>query len=326
MPLLVAVLSSCMSEKQEPRPQQAAVGEPIASITTHTARYDPLTPTKKHFLISNETRHDLFFESIHERGGGYFGVGSEQNYTLLATANATHAYLVDIDAQVLEYHRLLATLVRTSRTPEQLLTRFSAGAAPETIKLIDAAEQGPDRGTFTRQVGLYDSIRTDIEVHLRSVATRSHPTWLSSPVLYQRVRSLFLKGRIQILPGDLQGRATLQTIAEEAQRRGTPIRTLYLSNAEEYVDKRALFVANLRALQHPSGGLVLRTLYREDWEAADGLWSYQVHTLEDLVMCLSNEPTSPWHRVLDGAVGEGCVLEHLPGRSLTSIGVAPQAP
>ena len=39
-----------------------------------------------HFLKSNERRHDLFFSALRGIGGGYLGVGADQNFTLAAIA------------------------------------------------------------------------------------------------------------------------------------------------------------------------------------------------------------------------------------------------
>ena len=39
---------------------------------------------RHHYLWSNERRHDLFFADIAELGGGYLGVGGDQNYTIAA--------------------------------------------------------------------------------------------------------------------------------------------------------------------------------------------------------------------------------------------------
>src|SRR5438105_2041756 len=61
---------------------------------------------RSHFLWSNEQRHDLFFDRIRGLGGGYLGVGADQNYTLAAVAAAEMVWLIDLDPAVVLLHRL----------------------------------------------------------------------------------------------------------------------------------------------------------------------------------------------------------------------------
>ena len=55
-----------------------------------------------HFLRSNERRHDVFFPALRQLGGGYIGVGADQNYTLAAVARAELLWLIDIDGDVVQ--------------------------------------------------------------------------------------------------------------------------------------------------------------------------------------------------------------------------------
>src|SRR5579872_4283882 len=77
-----------------------------------------------HFLQSNERRHDLFFPVVQGRGGAYLGVGADQNYTLAATAQARLVFLIDIDSEVTELHRLYQALVPAANTPAELCALF----------------------------------------------------------------------------------------------------------------------------------------------------------------------------------------------------------
>lgn len=69
-----------------------------------------VTPLE-HFTVRNEYRHALWFPFMHELGGVHVGVASDQNSTLLAAARSEFAFLVGIDRQVVDLHRIYATLI-----------------------------------------------------------------------------------------------------------------------------------------------------------------------------------------------------------------------
>ncbi len=278
-------------------------------------RYDPLEPTDRHFLIGNEFRHDLFYMYIRDRGGAYIGIGSEQNYSLIAAAQAEQAYIMDIDGRVLELHRLFALLVVASGTPAEFIGRFSEHAAGDTEALLAREHDVAERIKFFR------SVRRDMHRHLHAVAKRNYPTWLSEQHMYQHVRGLFSAQRITIVPGNLQGVTTIGAIARDARERGIPVRTIYLSNAEDSLTHHARFFANLRTLAGVSETIILRTLYREDWQAADGLWSYQAQTLRDLAARMSKQTDISVREMSDTALAEGQLIMVRPDGALTTIGI-----
>ena len=45
------------------------------------AHDEPAHTVRRHYLWSNERRHDLFFPLLHGLGGAYMGVGGDQNHT-----------------------------------------------------------------------------------------------------------------------------------------------------------------------------------------------------------------------------------------------------
>ena len=57
---------------------------------------EQVPPPRAHFLVGNETRHDLFAPVITGRGGAYLGVGGDQNYTLVAVSRASLVFLATL--------------------------------------------------------------------------------------------------------------------------------------------------------------------------------------------------------------------------------------
>lgn len=228
---------------------------------------EPLPDAAAHYLVGNESRHDLFAAAIADRGGAYLGVGGDQNYTLIAVAGAELAFLLDRDPAIAALHRELGRRIVAALDPEALLRGLSDPADPPPAAL---ARSWPA-----------------LVVHLRRVAARARDgrptTWLSDPVLYARLRERWRSGAIHVVVGDLAGDVAMPTIAAAAASRGRAFAVVYLSNAEEAIAEPARLAANLRALPRSGGAVLLRTSGRPDVPAADGLWSYEVAPLAAVV-------------------------------------------
>src|SRR5689334_7257886 len=71
-------------------PGRAAAQASLAPLGESDSQLLQALPEEKpynvriHFLRSNERRHDVFFPALRHLGGGYIGVGADQNYTLAA--------------------------------------------------------------------------------------------------------------------------------------------------------------------------------------------------------------------------------------------------
>jgi hypothetical protein len=104
-------------------------------------------------MWSNERKHDIYFEDFKGLGGGYLGVGGDQNYTMAAAAGSQVLWLVDIDLEVVKLHKLYSALLRATDTPQAFVALFERKGVP----LVDAALAAPgapnmtnatDTGTF----------------------------------------------------------------------------------------------------------------------------------------------------------------------------------
>ncbi|MDQ3031835.1 MAG: hypothetical protein M3Y87_05410 [Myxococcota bacterium] len=263
-------------------PSELLAGEVLRAAT---AIPDERTPeADEHYPTSNEWRHDLWFPHVRDLGGAFVGVGSDQCYTLAAVQDARMVWLVDFDPLVPAVHRMYEELVALSPTPEALVARFSPERADETRALLEerlAAD--PIRARVLR---IFDLQRQRWPRYLSRVSRLSRdgaPTsWLSDPVLYARVRTLFASGRIVARIGDLTGEQTLRAIGAAARALGVPVRVLYTSNAEQFFPYGEAFVANLRALPRDQRSVVLRTFRDPDATYPPGdRWHYVVHAWAD---------------------------------------------
>jgi hypothetical protein len=227
---------------------------------------EPLPDAAAHYLVGNESRHDVFAAAIADRGGAYLGVGGDQNYTLIAAAGCELAFLLDRDPAIAALHRELGRRIVAAPDAGALLRGLSDPADPPPAAL---ARSWPA-----------------LVVHLHRVAARRHDgrptTWLSDPVLYARLRDRWRRGAILIVVGDLAGDLAMPTIAAAAASRGRAFVVVYLSNAEEGLTEPERLAANLRALPRADGAVLLHTSSRPDVPAIDGLWSYEVAPLAEI--------------------------------------------
>jgi len=249
---------------------------PAQGLQTHQARAifaaspgERLVPTgwdSGDTTISNEARLELFRKIALDRGGGYVGVGSTQNFVLAAWANADWVWLMDFTRIVVDANRVHIAFLRASPTAKAFLRLWQPAHKAEGVRILR------ERYGYAKGPGL-TKIEHAYVTAAKFVSRRfgqlvgwakqyRFDTWLTDKKLYGRIRSLALRGRIRALQGDLNGPHTLCGIGEAAKRMGVIIRILYPSNAEEYTDFRPYkwtFRRNVRNLPADDRSLVLRT-------------------------------------------------------------------
>ena len=240
-------------------------------------------PLPNHYVKSNERRHDTWFPYVDGRGGAFVGVGPDQCYTVAAAQGAELMFLLDIDHMVVDVHNNYQVLIEASETPEQLHERFNASEQDASLALLEEAYADADAKTRRLRLQTYRASRETIYRHLKHVIERhqgdARTSWLSNPDYYKHIRTLFQNDRVRIMDGDLTGPDTMISVGVAATKLGTPIRVLYLSNAEEYYKYTTQYQANIAGLPGDETSVVLRTIYNKEWEHADSLWNYQVQPL-----------------------------------------------
>lgn len=287
---------------------------------------DAPIPVDIHYVQSNETRHDLYFEYIRDKGGAYIGVGSDMNFTMMAVMKAEYAFLLDIDYRVVDLQRMYEVLVQAHDQPRALVDAWHASHEAETRKLLADAFAAEGEKAQTRILRGFATARETVYRHLERVIARKQKgepvSWLSDPELYAHVRAMYQTGRVRMMPGNLAGNHSLRTVGAVCKSLGVTVRTLYMSNAEEYFKYTDDFVANIESLPADPDSRVLRTIYNKKWVHAD-LWAYQVQPLQDFQTRLGdnnkNRSRNPMLRYadLEGALvkdtgREGLTLVALP--------------
>ncbi len=292
----------------------------------------PWIVTRKHYVVSNEARHDLFFPYIENKGGIYVGVASDPNYTLIAVAKPEFAFLLDIDRQVIDMHAIYRVFLAASEDPETLVQRFSKRELKNSLALLEEGLAQEDEKTQRRIRDLFVEVHEIVHENLRKVAKRERDgkgtSWLSNPEYYGYVRRMFEVGRIRVMPGNLLGAKTMASIAAAARELKLPVRVFYPSNAEDYFGYGDGYRNNVRALPIDESSVVIRTIatnplhseYGRTLPKADHRWHYQVQPIANLQAWLERENS---HRnfMLKAATRDGTMSHETGHKGLSVVGM-----
>lgn len=275
---------------------------------------------RRHYLWSNERRHDLFFPSLAGLGGAYMGVGGDQNYTLAAAASADVLWLIDLDQAVVYLHRLYAALLPVALTPAELVALFDKRHRAEVHAAVATAYPEAEEQRAVLQI--YHAYRDLLHGHLQNELHRSHSargTWLSDARKYQHMQRLARAGRIISRLGDLTGPTTLHEIADTARRASVPIHVIYLSNAESWFSYGPAFRSNLSGLPFDDRSVILRTIKSAVLPYPSGdIWHYTLQRAQHFAEGLAR----PAYRSIDVAMADA-VPHKIPGVSLIGFPLKP---
>ncbi|MFH2008354.1 MAG: hypothetical protein ABI333_17345 [bacterium] len=229
------------------------------------------------YLRSNETELQLFGPYINDLGGGYLGVGADQNYTLAAMAQSSHVWLMDYDPWVVRLHNIYRALILETDTPGGFVKLWPQR---NQVQALIAKYYGAYPAKLKELLWIYKRYRTFLKPYLRWSLKRKRKgvgvTWLSNETLYKRVRTMWQEGRFQPLAGDLHGANVFQGICAAAQRLGIKIRIVYLSNAEMYLPYSKSFLANMKAVPWDAKTQLVRTVRGDKYPMKSDRWHYNV--------------------------------------------------
>lgn len=221
------------------------------------------------YIVTNEHRHFLLAPYIKNLGGGYLGVAAEANYSMIAHARSRVAWLFDFDMNIVRLHKLIGGLVKQSRTAEEFVQRFHPSYSRESLGIL-AKEyaKDPDRAGIE---SVYSRFRHRLYQHYSRLQLPDERYgefgWLRNPNAYKHIRTMYLQGRIVIVPGDMLKDLTMNSIASAARETGVPIRVYYPSDAESHYRFNENYKSNVRALPFDEASVVIRTIWQDYYSA-----------------------------------------------------------
>jgi hypothetical protein len=261
-----------------------------------------------HYIKSNEPRQHLWRPFVENLGGGYVGVGIDQNYSFIAHAKSEWVWLFDYDPTVVRLHHVLRAIVLDSPTRADFVSHFEAANKDKTLALLSAtyaglAERAAYREIFgvsragllgyyghqmAGEIAIPDITRAptaDPETPERAAGVKigqdlPDPTygWLATEEAYQYIRTLYQQGRIKLLKGDMLANNTMQGIAAAAKALNVTVRVYYPSNAPECWPHTSQYKKNLLALPFDEQSVIIQSLsgVKAGFGKQKGYWHYNV--------------------------------------------------
>ncbi len=220
-----------------------------------------------HYVVGNEHHLYAFYEDVKDRGGAYVGVGTDQAYLFIGWQKPTFVWLVDYDPAVKVVHQISMAMFAAAATPKEFYGMWETENSKKAYDAIDAAfpdeEYARDLKAFFRKYRRLTHLR---HYRVRRAMQKAEvPSYLREQEQYDTIRNLVLAGRMRPMVVDLTDDEGMKGIAEAAMKLHVPIRTLYLSNAEEYWEIYPhQYRDNIMGLPLDEQSLLVRTkVYRE---------------------------------------------------------------
>ncbi|MDF3821343.1 hypothetical protein P3G55_15675 [Leptospira sp. 96542] len=220
--------------------------------------------TADHYLISNERRIELFHPYLKNLGGGYIGVGSDQNLTLLAWARSEYVWLMDFDVYVVRVNKMHLALLKHCENYVCFKDLWQPTNKEKTWEIIQKKYNTENdfkeyRKSFdlamNASYGVHSRL-SELEYMTQKFNFRS---FHNDPSDYNYLRDLALKDRIKTVKGDLKNNGTFRSIAKKTKEMNIAIRVVYTSNAEEYFRFPKEYRENILSIPTDEAGYFVRT-------------------------------------------------------------------
>jgi formylglycine-generating enzyme required for sulfatase activity len=233
------------------------------------------------YIKTNEPRQHVFRKYIENLGGGFTGVGIDQNYTLMAVQRAQWGWLFDYDPTVVRLHRALKAIILDSADRAAFLAHFDEKNKAQSLAAIDKTWADHPERAAVREV--YSVTRKNLAPYyakqLKGVPEDPTWGWLATEESFQFIRTLYQQDRIVIVKGDMLASQAMQGIAKAARELKVPMRVYYPSNAPEFWPHSKQYKENVIALPFDQDSVILQTLSGLApgfGEKKKGYWHYNV--------------------------------------------------
>jgi hypothetical protein len=213
-------------------------GEDIRGTWIEKLRYGGRSTTSCRdpfsYVTSNEPKRYLWAPYLRNVGGGYAGVGSDQNYDFVALAKSEWVWLYDYDPNVFRLHQMLKPLILSAENAEDFVALFTEKSISKAHKLIDG-HYNKETLTSKKLKAFYSGYRNKLYNHYKKSLKRKTKYedfgWLAVPSNYAYIRLLHSQDRIIPVAGDMLAQNGLRSIGETATKMKVPLRIYYTSNA-----------------------------------------------------------------------------------------------
>lgn len=271
-----------------------------------------------HYWISDEQRHDLFREAIADSGGVFVGLGTDQNYLMAAWAKPEVLVPLDFDQMVVSLHYAFRVIFLNAKNPDEFTQMWSEDNFKVTRELIKQAYADKDERFQKDVLRAFKQgskfVRRRIVRIKKTFGRLEVPTFLSDQSQYDFIVSLFRENRVFPVRGDLTAKKTVRQTGDAARKCGMSIRTLYLSNAEQYFKFTDDYRQNMLSLPYDAKTRVIRTAGTKKPWTADGVYDYIVQSSDNFKTWIQHKQTyNVWTivaaRTVDEKTGKSVVTK-----------------
>lgn len=216
----------------------------------------------KHYVAGNEWHLYLYGEKLKDLGGAYMGVGSDQSYLLMGMQRPTVAFLTDYDDVVVAIHSIYFAFFEQAATRQEFLDLWQQANVARAVEVL--AQRLPSTADKKGLTRLYRVTRAKIAKRLdrigKSFAAHKVRSFVSDDETYGYLRSLVTGGRVRAMRVDLLAKQGVLGVAAAARQLGTPLKAIYLSNAENYWLYTGQYRLNMVALPVDPSAWLVRTV------------------------------------------------------------------
>lgn len=255
------------------------------------------------YVTSNEPDQHLFGPYIKNVGGGYVGLGADQNMSFIAHAKSEWAWLFDYDPTVVRVHVILRAAILASKTRADLVNAFDEKESKATAEIVkkslsDSAFPGGtplSAGEAEAVMATFHTVRGQLhDAYLRNYNHGNDFHWLRSDESYDHIRKLYQQGRIIALKGNLLTTVAIPSIAESAKKLGVKVRVYYTSNADDQWPLNQAYRDSLTSLPFDERSVMIHTTIPANRGKVRHDWDYVVHAGLDVQRRLRH---AGWERI-----------------------------
>jgi hypothetical protein len=230
------------------------------------------------YLKTNEPKTGVVLPALLNRGGGYTGVASDQNYTFVAHARAQWVWLFDYDANVVRWHHVLRALVLAAADRKAFVAFFTPAGRTSGEAAIAAHADPAERATLS---ALYRHASANLKSYYeRQAFNKAYQyTWIGNDGSFSYIKRLYEQGRMAAFKGNMLESGTMISIGKAARALHVPIRIYYPSNAPEFWEFTDQYRKNVQGLPFDEQSIVVQTISGLSLKTGfgqSGYWHYNV--------------------------------------------------
>lgn len=256
---------------------------------SNTNNYIGGTPSKRIFIrphkegyfqaVKAKLANFELIASSNSKQLAHFGIGGYRNLDLMASLQLETLVLTDINQHQLAFWKLFAECIQKSQSREDFIENLAANMFRVDYQYLLYLVRNEDiNGYFQKALPLIDleklsnsdrenlkDLEESITSHYKCIGELEKEKdntlyfWLATEERFQRIRSLFLSGKVHLIHLDLLDPDNIQKVSEWFKKENISIGSIYTSNLVSYIseDETLLqkFCESLRHLS-PEGNAI----------------------------------------------------------------------